>query len=117
MSKDKLKQDLEDLSKTRVGTDKDAISNDFYQDEERKPHTSLIKPSLIEKIKDYAHHMKMSEDPYYTQGDALEEALNMLFDKVGEIPERPEEIKRKERRRTGRRKGGINSSDPANPFA
>ena len=109
MSKDDLKKQIKKQSKTREGTNVKEIQQDFKQDEEQKPHTLTIRPSYIDKMKDYVHWKKTMGDPYYTQGDVLEEALTMLFGQAGEIPPRPEEIRRKEKRRTGRRKGAAGS--------
>lgn len=118
MSKQDLKSQISQGSKTRFGTDVSQISADFKEEEHQKPHTLTIRPSFIEKIKDYVHFKKVSGEPYYTQGDAVEEALSMLFSEI-DPPQRPAELRKKEMKRTGRKKstGSITTSNISeNPF-
>lgn len=71
--------------------------------EEPKTHSLTILPSHIEKIRNYVHFKKLNGDPYYTQGKMLQEAIDLFLSTINEeIPERPEEVKRSERKRKGR---------------
>ncbi len=72
--------------------------------EEPKTHSLTILPSHIEKIRNYVHFKKFNGDPYYTQGKMLQEAIDLFLSSISdEIPERPEEVKRSERKRSGRK--------------
>ena len=71
--------------------------------EEPKTHSLTILPSHIEKMRNYVHFKKVNGDPYYTQGKMLQEAIDLFLSTIEEeIPERPDEVKRSERKRTGR---------------
>ena len=74
------------------------------QDEPAKDirQTFVIREDYLERLKDYVHMMRISEDSYYTQKDAMQDALDMLFDSAGEIPERPEKLKEREKERASR---------------
>lgn len=64
--------------------------------------TFVIREDYLERLKDYVHMMRISEDSYYTQKDAMQEALDMLFESAGEIPDRPEKLKEREKERASR---------------
>ncbi|WOK07189.1 hypothetical protein RT717_00960 [Imperialibacter roseus] len=104
MSKDKFKA----LSARGGGLFDEKITelrNDRKPDiDEAKVHTFRIKQSNIEKLKNYVHQQKFVGFPYISQGEVIDEALERFFESVGQISERPEELKKKERKRTGRRK-------------
>jgi hypothetical protein len=53
----------------------------------------------FEKLKDFVYFKKSTEDPLYSQKEALHMALQLLFAKEESIPERPEKVKKQERRR------------------
>lgn len=105
MSKDKFKE----LGARGGGLFNDRI-DEFQGNEsssskdEPKVHTIRIRPSLIEKTKDYVHLEKFNGNPYITQGDVISTALEEFFERAGKIPERPDELKKMERRYTGRKK-------------
>ncbi len=84
-------------------------------DQEPKNHTLRLTPILIEKIKDYVYFQKLNGHPFYSQGELVEQAALEFFERLDfPIPERPKEVKMKEKRRTGRKKrgasGGSNDS-------
>lgn len=64
--------------------------------------TFVIREDYLERLKDYVHMMRISEDSYYTQKDAMQDALDMLFDSAGTIPDRPEKLKEREKERASR---------------
>lgn len=64
--------------------------------------TFVIREDYLERLKDYVHMMRISEDSYYTQKDAMQDALDMLFNAAGEIPDRPERLKDREKERASR---------------
>jgi len=75
--------------------------------EEPKTHSLTMLPSHIDKMRNYVHFKKVNGDPYYTQGKMLQEAIDLFLSTIkDEIPERPEEVKRSERKRKGRRSSG-----------
>jgi hypothetical protein len=64
--------------------------------------TFVIREDYLERLKDYVHMMRITEDSYYTQKDAMQDALDKLFDAAGEIPERPDKLKEREKERASR---------------
>ena len=64
--------------------------------------TFVIREDYLERLKDYVHMMRITEDSYYTQKDAMQDALDKLFESAGEIPERPEKLKDREKERASR---------------
>jgi hypothetical protein len=71
--------------------------------------TFVIREDYLERLKDYVHMMRISEDSYYTQKDAMQDALDMLFASAGEIPDRPEKLKEREKERASRIRRARNS--------
>jgi len=70
-----------------------------------KTHSLTLRTTHIDKMRNYVHFRKMNGDPYFTQGQMLEEAIDLFLSSIDlEIPERPDEVKEKEKKRTGRRK-------------
>ena len=68
--------------------------------------TFVVREDYLEKLKDYVHMIRVTEDSYYTQKDAMHEALDMLFESAGEIKPRPDKLKEREQERAQRiRKG------------
>lgn len=67
--------------------------------------TFLIRMSMIEAIKDIVYYKKINGNLYCTQQDVIEEAIEALLEKLGEVPERPEEERRREQqKKRGRKK-------------
>jgi hypothetical protein len=64
--------------------------------------TFIIKSDHLEKTKDYVHLKRQQGDSMFTQKDALQEAFELLFGKIGKIPPRPEHIKEAEKLRSNR---------------
>lgn len=118
MSKKDLKDQIKYHSKKREGTKVEDIKEAFHQEEDQKPHTLTIRPSYVDKIKDYVYMKKTQGLFNYTQGDAVETALTLLFEEAGDVPSRPEHIRQKEKRRTGRRKKSSQQKpDMGDPFS
>lgn len=68
--------------------------------------TFVIREDYLEKLKDYVHMIRITEDSYYTQKDAMHEALDMLFEAAGEIQPRPDKLKEREQERAQRIRRG-----------
>ena len=51
--------------------------------------TFLISESHLEKLKDFVHTKKLREDYNYTQKQAVENALDLLFESTDKIEQRP----------------------------
>ncbi|UZR99240.1 hypothetical protein [Chondrinema litorale] len=67
--------------------------------------TFLIRMSMIEAIKDIVYYKKVNGNLYCTQQDVVEEAIEALLEKIGDVPERPEEErKREQQKKRGRKK-------------
>jgi len=71
-----------------------------YPEEIRQ--TFIIKSDHLEKIRDYVHLKRQQGDSMFTQKDALQEAFELLFKKIGKIPSRPEHIKEAEKLRSNK---------------
>lgn len=101
------------LTKDRLLIDEMNSLSKEQHEEEPKTHSLTILPSHIEKIRDYVHFKKINGNPYYTQGQMLQEAIDLFLQSIDqEIPERPEEVKKSERKRTGR----VSKNKKINPF-
>lgn len=59
----------------------------------------IIREDYFEKLKDFVHFKKMNVDFTYNQKTALQDALDLLFDTVKDIPPRPEAVRRQENKR------------------
>lgn len=91
--------------------DEDLTSNFKSQQKEEIPrtHSLTMLERHIEMVRDYVHHRKTNGDPYYTQGMAIQEALEHFFNSLEvEIEPRPEMVRKAEQRRTGRRRSKRN---------
>ncbi len=74
-------------------------------DSEPKNHTLRLSPIILERMKDYVYYQKLNGKPFYSQGELVESAVNDFFNRLGVgIPTRPEEVRDREGKRTGRRK-------------
>lgn len=93
--------------------DGDLTSNFSNQQREEIPrtHSLTMLDRHIEMVRDYVHHKKTNGDPYYTQGMAIQDALDCFFKSLNEeIRPRPDLVKKAEKRRTGRRKSNRSRS-------
>lgn len=105
MSKEDLFSQITNESKARPGQKKKPIQSKVDPEtDDLMPHSLTIRPSKLNWLRNYVHQQKMKHDPYYTQGDALDEAIELLIAQEGDQPERPDSVKAKERKRSGRRK-------------
>lgn len=91
--------DQEDQQAPKVVKQEDDLPKDLRQ-------TFVIREDYLEKLKDYVHMIRVSEDSYYTQKDAMHEALDMLFESAGEIKPRPDKLKEREQERAQRIRRG-----------
>ncbi len=71
-----------------------------YPEEVRQ--TFIIKSDHLEKMRDYVHLKRQQGDSLFTQKDALQEAFELLFNKIGSMPSRPEHIKEAEKIRSSK---------------
>ncbi|MEP0366864.1 MAG: hypothetical protein ABJN36_11405 [Cyclobacteriaceae bacterium] len=86
-------------------------------DQEPRNHTLRLTPVLLEKIKDYVYHQKLNGQPFYSQGELVEQAVWEFFERLDHVvPERPDEVKKKEKRRTGRKKRSSTSGSTDSLF-
>jgi hypothetical protein len=76
------------------------VFTEKYPEEIRQ--TFIIKSDHLEKIRDYVHLKRQQGDSMFTQKDALQEAFELLFKKIGKIPSRPEHIKEAEKLRSNK---------------
>ena len=83
-----------------VKEEKNSVLTDKYPEEVRQ--TFIIKSDHLEKIRDYVHLKRQQGDSMFTQKDALQEAFELLFKKIGNIPSRPEHIKEAEKLRSNK---------------
>lgn len=62
--------------------------------------TFIISGRDMETLKNYIYFKKSHVDPYYSQKEALHQALELLFSQEKEIPERPNSVKLQEMLKT-----------------
>ena len=77
--------------KQTVSTPKPKIKSTKKTKPERKYHGANIRMDIVEKLKDFVWTKKITGEPYYQQGQAIEEGLEMLF-KTIKIQKRPSDI-------------------------
>jgi hypothetical protein len=73
--------------------------------------TFVVSSSQLEQLRDFVHARRVQGDYEYSQKQALQEALAMLFASVPQTPPRPDQTRESEQRRRdrisrGRRAGG-----------
>ena len=68
--------------------------------------TFIIRNDYLEKLKDYVHHKRQAGYSFYTQKEALQEALEAFFSLL-EVPTRPDFIKEAEQKRANRIKKSL----------
>lgn len=68
--------------------------------------TFLISQAKLEALKNIVYFKKINGNIYTTQQEVLEEAIDALLEKLGNIPDRPEEekIREKQKKRGRKRK-------------
>ncbi len=69
--------------------------------------TFIVKNSHLEKLKDYVHFRRQQGHSYYTQKEALNDALDAFFEVKSKIPTRPDFIKEAEQQRANRIKRSL----------
>ncbi len=69
--------------------DKSELGNKNKRDKKYTRQTFLISEYHLEKLRDFIHTKKLREDYNYTQKQALENALDLLFNSVENIESRP----------------------------
>jgi len=100
------------MSKSRISIKRDQkpkSTDDFFsnfEDSNEKPEpvlsndkkakkytrqTFLISDDHLEKLKDFVHTKKLRENYNYTQKQALENALDLLFESIDNIEKRPKD--------------------------
>ena len=85
------------------------VKNEEVEQPKDVRQTFVVREDYLEKLKDYVHMIRVTEDSYYTQKDAMHEALDMLFQSAGEIKPRPDKLKEREQDRAQRiRRGRAN---------
>lgn len=68
--------------------------------------TFIIRNDYLEKLKDYVHHKRQAGYSFYTQKEALQEALEAFFSLL-DVPTRPDFIKEAEQKRASRIKKSL----------
>lgn len=63
-------------------------------------HSFYITDVYLDQLKDFVYHKKTTVDPYYSQKEALLEALDLLFATAVSVPGRPASIRKKEAKRS-----------------
>lgn len=69
--------------------------------------TFIVKNSHLEKLKDYVHYRRQQGHSFYTQKEALNDALDAFFEVKSQIPTRPDFIKEAEQHRSNRIKKSL----------
>lgn len=68
--------------------------------------TFIIRNDYLERLKDYVHHKRQAGYSFYTQKEALQEALEAFFSSL-DVPTRPDFIKEAEQKRANRIKKSL----------
>ena len=63
-------------------------SNNSNTEQKDIRQTFVISAQTLSKLKDYVHYRRLQGDTNYTQKQAIQEALNQLFQTVPDLPQR-----------------------------
>lgn len=69
--------------------------------------TFIIKNKFLEKLKDYVHYKRQGGYSFYTQKEALDDAMESFFASLEEIPTRPDFIREAEQKRANKIKKSL----------
>ncbi|MCU0471349.1 MAG: hypothetical protein MUF58_22465 [Arcicella sp.] len=69
--------------------------------------TFIVKNTHLEKLKDFVHYKRQQGYSFYTQKEGLNEAFEVFFASLNEIPNRPDFIKDAEVQRASRIKKSL----------
>jgi len=84
-----------------------AESTDLPDSEERDlRQTFVVSSGQLEQLRDYVHARRATGDYEYSQKQALQEALSLLFASVPQAPPRPSQTRELEQRRRERIRRG-----------
>ena len=105
------KRGIKSLVSTPVGKERPQevplVKKEIPEEPKDVRQTFVIREDYLDRLKDYVHMIRITEDSYYTQKDAMQQALDMLFESAGgEIKPRPDKLKEREQERAKKiRKG------------
>lgn len=84
-----------------------AEATDSLMPEERDlRQTFVVSSGQLEQLRDYVHARRVTGDYEYSQKQALQEALSLLFASVPQVPPRPSQTRELEQRRRERIRRG-----------
>jgi hypothetical protein len=91
IKRDQKPKSTDDFFSNFEGDHETSMQNETEEKEQKKytRQTFLISEFHLEKLKDFVHTKKSKEDYEYTQKQALENALDLLFESIDNIEKRP----------------------------
>ena len=101
------KKKLVNTNNSRNTGNTNAESVDLLAPEERDlRQTFVVSSGQLEQLRDYVHARRATGDYEYSQKQALQEALSLLFASVPQAPPRPSQTRELEQRRRERIRRG-----------
>jgi hypothetical protein len=100
------KKSLNTGNKSNIGnTDAEHIDSPVIEDRDLR-QTFVVSSAQLEQLRDYVHARRAQGDYEYSQKQALQEALSLLFASVPQAPPRPSQTRELEQRRRERIRRG-----------
>lgn len=102
----------EDTASSEIGAAKTIVENDMSFEQEDKPvrQSFLLDMVTMEKIKDIVYYERRNGNFEYSQKDVIIDGIKALLATRGDVPERPEEERAKEKSRSEKIKKGKRKS-------
>ncbi|RYE90706.1 MAG: hypothetical protein EOO37_02280 [Cytophagaceae bacterium] len=94
-----------DNSKNTSNTNVEAADSETPEERDLR-QTFVVSSGQLEQLRDYVHARRATGDYEYSQKQALQEALSLLFASVPQAPPRPSQTRELEQRRRERIRRG-----------
>jgi hypothetical protein len=100
-------QESENTSNTKnTGNTSTKNADSLLPEERDQRQTFVVSSGQLEQLRDYVHARRVTGDYEYSQKQALQEALSLLFASVPQAPPRPSQTRELEQRRRERIRRG-----------
>ena len=105
LNTDNIKKTVNTGNKSNTNTTVEPISPPIIEDRDLR-QTFVVSSAQLEQLRDYVHARRAQGDYEYSQKQALQEALSLLFASVPQAPPRPSQTRELEQRRRERIRRG-----------
>jgi hypothetical protein len=100
------KKAKKEVNISNTSNNSDEAAGSLIAEERDLRQTFVVSSVQLEQLRDYVHDRRVHGDYEYSQKQALQEALNLLFASVPQAPPRPSQARESEQRRRERIRRG-----------